>query len=96
MEVDVASVTFRGEEAEAVVSFRPKGSTDPVSMMQMRYTLERQGGRWIVKTKQGAGGGAHVGVEGAADPHQNLGQPAGALPPGHPPLGEAAPKPPKP
>ena len=96
MDVDVASVTFRGEEADAVVSFRPKGSTDPASMMQMRYTLERQGGRWVVKTKQGAGGAAHEGLEGSTDPHQNLGQPSGALPPGHPPVGEAAPKPAKP
>jgi len=96
MDVEVASVAFRGEEADAVVSFRPKGSTDPASVMHMQYTLERQGGRWVVKAKKGAGGGAHEGLEQPGDPHQGMGQPSGALPPGHPPVGEAAPSPPKP
>ncbi len=96
MDVEVASVAFRGDEADAVVSFRPKGSTDPASVMQMRYTLERQGSRWVVTTKKGAGGGAHEGIDQPDNPHQGMGQPSGTLPPGHPPVGEASPAPAKP
>jgi hypothetical protein len=74
MDIDVASVSFRQNEADAVVSFRPKGSAS--GGMQMNYTLERQGREWIVKTKKESGGSPH----GAAP------QPAGDLPPGHPPV----------
>lgn len=96
MDVEVASVAFRGNEADAVVSFRPKGSTDPASVMQMQYTLERQGSRWVVKSKKGAGGSAHEGLGQPGDPHQGTGQPSGSLPQGHPPVGEATPAPAKP
>lgn len=96
MDVEVASVAFRGDEADAVVSFRPKGSTDPASVMQMQYTLERQGSRWVVKTKKGAGGGAHEGLELPGAPHPGMGEPSGSLPAGHPPVGEATPAPAKP
>jgi hypothetical protein len=97
MDVEVASVTFRGNEADATVSFRPKGSTDPASGMRMRYTLERQGSRWVVKSKGEAGGTPH-GAGGAlgGDPHgSSAAPPGGELPPGHPPLGEANPPAPK-
>jgi hypothetical protein len=86
MDVKVTSVEFRGDEAEATVSFQAKGSTDPAAGMQMNYTLERKGKRWVVKGKSG-GDGAHGG--GAADAHGAT-PPAGELPPGHPPTGDAA------
>lgn len=74
IQVDVATVSFREEQADALVSFRPRsGEGEP---FQMRYTLERKGGRWVVKSKAQAGGMPH----GAA----------GALPPGHPDVGGSA------
>jgi hypothetical protein len=78
LQVDVATVTFRNGEADAVVSFRPKGSTDPASAMQIRYTLERKGGEWVVKSRSEAGGSPHGGAP-----------PDGGLPPGHPPIPES-------
>ena len=101
MQVDVTSVSFRQDEADATVSFRPKGVAG--GGMQMRYTLERQGSRWVVKGKghSGAGqsphgqtpaGGMPGGMPGAGQsPHGQM-PPAGAapateLPPGHPSLG---------
>ncbi len=77
MEVDVTSVSYRADEADATVSFRPKGG-GAQSGMQMRYTLERKGGRWVVKGR-GAG------------PHSQSAAPGGAgqMPPGHPPMGGA-------
>jgi hypothetical protein len=77
MQVEVTSVSFRQNEADATVSFRPKGG-GAASGMQMRYTLERQGSRWVVKGKGQAPSGEA--------PHGNVQRPA-EFPPGHPPVG---------
>jgi hypothetical protein len=87
MDVEVTSINFKGNEADATVAFRAKGA-DPSSGLQMRYTLEQKSGKWVVKDKAQAGGSPHgapmnPGSE-PASPHGNAG--GGALPPGHPPL----------
>ncbi len=81
MQIEVSSVNFRANEADAVISFRPKGSTDPGAGMQMMYTLERKGNQWVVKSKAGAGGGAPHGA--------GMSAPGGELPSGHPPVAPA-------
>lgn len=81
MDVEVTSVSFRGGEADATVSFRPKGSNDPASGMQMLYTLERKGNQWVVKGKREPGSSPHSGA-----PDAPAGQ-SGQLPQGHPPVG---------
>jgi hypothetical protein len=82
MNVDVTSVTFRSNEADAVVSITARGAAAG-QPMSMRYTLERQGDHWTVKGKADAGGNPHGA--GAANPHGAAEPPAsGALPPGHP------------
>jgi hypothetical protein len=81
MQVEVTSVSFRQDEADATVSFRPKGG-GAASGMQMRYTLERKGSRWAVKGK----GQAPTGEA----PHGNAQRPA-EFPPGHPAAGGAKP-----
>lgn len=75
MDVEVASVTFKDNEAEAAVSFKPKGG-DASSSMTMRYTLEKKGGEWVVKKKADSGMG-----HGAAD---------SGMPTDHPPMGSGA------
>ncbi len=77
IQVDVASVSFRADEADALVTFRPRSGEGDA--FQMRYTLERKAGRWVVKSKAQAGGMPH----GAG----------GGLPPGHPDLGGSSAKP---
>lgn len=79
MSVDVTAVTFKGNEADATVSFAPKGSTGAGQGMTIRYVLERKGNRWVVKGRSGganahgAGGGMPGGMPGAmpggANPH---------------------------
>ena len=73
MNVDVTSVSFRQNEADATVSFSAKGAAS-AQPMAMRYTLERNGSRWVVKEKAESGnphaGGATTSL--------------GDLPPGHP------------
>jgi hypothetical protein len=81
MDVDVVSIDFKGNEADATVSFKAKGA-NASSGLQMRYTLEQKSGKWVVKDKAQAGGA----------PHGAQVQPGGgALPPGHPPMGEGKP-----
>jgi major membrane immunogen (membrane-anchored lipoprotein) len=75
MDVDVASVTFKDNEAEAAISFKPKGG-DASSAMTMRYTLEKKGGEWVVKKKADSGMG-----HGAVD---------SGMPTDHPPMGSGA------
>ena len=75
MNVDVTAVTFKGNEADATVSFAPKGS-GAAQGMSMRYTLERQGKRWVVKGKSDKGG--HGAGMGGAMPG---GMPPGGMPP---------------
>lgn len=80
MDIDITSVTFRDKEADAVVSFKPKGG-DPATGMQMNYTLEQKGGEWVVKPRAEKGG-AHPG---AAMPPSGMGGQV-QMPPAHPPV----------
>ena len=70
MDVNVVSVSFRGQEADAVVSFAPKGGPP---MMTMNYTMERKGDEWHIKKRangdlQKHAGQAHGSVTAAARP----------------------------
>jgi hypothetical protein len=76
MQIDVTSVNFRKDEADATVSFRPKGGGGGAPM-QMNYTLERKDNRWVVKTRRDSGANPHGGMPG---------QQPGAMPQGHPPV----------
>jgi hypothetical protein len=88
MEVTVSNVTYKENEAEATIGFKPKGG-GAASGMQMRYSLERKGGEWVVKGKADSGASPH----GAMAPGAGQGMPPAAeLPPDHPPMGGAAPK----
>jgi hypothetical protein len=100
MQVDVASVTFDKNQAHAVVSFRPKNSADAPGM-QMPYTLNREGNKWVVVPTKETGGNPHGGagmppgsmpgtMQGMPPGHPAMPEggsgPAGQLPPGHPPV----------
>jgi hypothetical protein len=87
MEVEVTSISFKGSEADATVSFRAKGSA-PSSGLRMQYTLEQKSGKWVVKDKSQAGGSPHGQGMNPAQPANPHGAPGagGALPQGHPPL----------
>lgn len=91
MNVNVNSVSFRKDEADAVVSFTAKGGS-PGKGLSMRYTLSRQGGRWVVKDKAEAAGNPH-GANMTEAPGESGGS-ANPLPPGHPPVDSKAPAPP--
>jgi hypothetical protein len=73
MNVEVATVSFRKDEADATVSFTAKGSPRAKGM-SIRYTLSRKGDKWVVKDKP----------EGGANPHGAGGPAEGSLPSGHP------------
>jgi hypothetical protein len=93
MQLEVTAVTFRENEADAEVSFVPKGGT-AAQGMTMKYTLERKGDAWAVKQKSEATNNPHSG--GAMAPPAGMpgatpgGMPGAgggmSLPPGHPPM----------
>jgi len=81
MQVDVVSVSFRQNEADVAVSFRPKGAAGAPGMT-MNYTLQRQGNRWTVKGRSDSGASSHGASgqmpEGMPMDHPSMG---GVLPP---------------
>ena len=84
MDINLVSVKFSGEAADAVVSFAAKGTG--AGQMQISYHLEQKDGKWKVVGRQDAN--QHGG--GAAVPG---GAPQGAAPAGADPHGGAVPAP---
>jgi hypothetical protein len=80
MDVSVESVSFRDREADAVVSFAPKGAPRTQGM-SMRYRLQRTGNEWHIAGRS-SGDLQHHAQQG--------GEGSGQLPAGHPPLGNGA------
>lgn len=62
MNVDVTSVSFKQNEAEALVSFSPKSGGTAGQGMSMRYTLEKKDGHWVVKHRADSGSSPHGGT----------------------------------
>ena len=92
MDVNVVSVSFRDKEADAVVSFAPKGGTARQGLT-MNYTMERQGADWHIKKRAQSDLQRHAaqappgamsgdGVTGGGMGSGGSSQ----LPPGHPPM----------
>jgi hypothetical protein len=71
--VEISSVTFSsaGKEAHADVVFTPKNGE---GRMEMKYALDRDGNKWVVRPH----------AEGGENPHGAARLPA--LPPNHPPV----------
>jgi hypothetical protein len=75
MDVSVASLTFNGDKADALVEITPKGASHGQGM-QMRYALQQKGSRWVVVGRADAGGGHGSAIApGAVNPHSG-----GAMP----------------
>lgn len=75
MDINVDSVSFRQNEADAQVSFMPKGGGRSQAIV-MSYQLERQGDEWRIKNR-------NMNAHNQQQPGQTApGQTA--LPPGHP------------
>jgi hypothetical protein len=87
MDVKVVSVSFRDKEADAVVSFAPKGGT-PQQGLTMNYTLERQGPDWHIKKRAQGDLQRHAAQPppGATTGGGASGGDSSQLPPGHPSL----------
>jgi hypothetical protein len=79
MDVNVDSVSFREKEADAKVSFTPKGADRSQSIV-MNYVLERQGDEWHIKSRD-MQTAQHTGQ---APAHPGAIPPGTPLPPGHP------------
>jgi hypothetical protein len=94
MDVSIADVTYRQDEATATVHFQAKGSNTTGSGMDMRYVLERKGNDWVVRGR--AGGEAHgQGMGAPPSAPGSIGAMPQTLPPGHPAIPSKQPEPPK-
>jgi hypothetical protein len=71
MDVTVTSVSFREKEADATVSYTPKGMPGTQAMV-MSYALERQGDEWKIKSRS------------MLTPHDQVKPGETGLPAGHP------------
>jgi len=74
MDVDVTAMAFERDTARATVLFKVKNGDGG---MQMNYTLDRKGDKWVVRPNTDGGAGHGVAVPPNDDPG------AGKLPPGH-------------
>ena len=83
MQVEVTSVSFQRDEARTTVLFRPKTGGGG---MQMSYSLDRKGDKWVVRGHGDSGANPHGGSS-SSPPQLPLIQPPPALPEGHPPVG---------
>jgi hypothetical protein len=72
MDLQVSSVQFNGNQADATVSFVPKGG-NPSQGMTMQYHLEQQGNKWVVVGRRDSGA-PHGGsaAPGAGNPHGGM------------------------
>jgi hypothetical protein len=103
MDVSIADVIYRQDEATATVHFQAKGSNTAGSGMDMRYVLERKGNDWVVKGRAGseAHGQGMVASPGAPQSTSPSSQPGSigampqTLPPGHPSIPSKQAEPPK-
>ena len=82
MNVDVASVQFNGDRAEASVSITAKGGA-PGTGMNPIYILEQKNGKWAVTGRKETGeaphgGGAPAPGAGGENPHGGAAAPGGA------------------
>jgi hypothetical protein len=78
MDVNVTAMAFERDTARATVEFRVKNSD---AGMQLNYTLDRKGDKWVVQARQDSGQGHGVVLpEGGAPGNPGSTQ----LPPGHP------------
>ena len=74
MNVEVTSVQINGNQAQATVSFTPKGG-NAAQGMSMQYQLEKKGDAWAVVGRKDAGPSPHGGggmppaAPGVANPH---------------------------
>jgi hypothetical protein len=88
MDVNVLAMTFERDTARATVEFRVKNSQ---AGMQLNYTLDRKGDKWVVEARQDGGEG-----HGVVQPPSGSGTPGtGQLPPGHPSIPAPQPTSPK-
>jgi hypothetical protein len=84
---EVSSVKFDGDNAGAVVRFKSKQRPD--MSVQVRYTLRKDGDRWVVQSSSGMGDNPH-GVtlpqsrNQGANSNKGLGIPTAPPPPSEP------------
>jgi len=81
MDVNVLAMAFERDTARATVEFRVKNSD---AGMQLNYSLNRKGDKWVVEARQDGGQGHGVVLPPGGGDTGVLPGGKGELPPGHP------------
>ena len=79
MTITMTKATIHGDQAEANVDIRVKGSDPSAPAMQLVYEMRKQGKEWVVVKGQPSGGMQHPGPDETSQ---------GDFPPGHPVSGQ--------
>lgn len=82
IDLEIKDLVVKGETATCTASLTLKGEVP--TTMAFNYELEKKAGKWAVKGSKPGGDNPH-GAMGAPAP----GGMPGAMPPGHPPMGDA-------
>jgi hypothetical protein len=56
MDMSITNVNIQGDQATAIVEFRPKNGAPSGAGMQVSYALQKQGGEWVVVKNAAIGG----------------------------------------
>ena len=79
MDVEIGSMSFQKDQAQATVMIKPKAGGEG---MRMSKVFERKGDKWVVRGNQAGAPGGHG--TGLPMPSREGAAPAGELPAGHP------------
>jgi hypothetical protein len=82
MDMDVTEVQFHGENADATVTFKPKGAT-VAQGMALHYRMQEKDGQWAVVGIQESGHSGSV-PQGMTNPHGTSDAPQAAPLPDNP------------
>jgi hypothetical protein len=68
MDMSITNVNIQGNQATAMVEFRPKNGAPSGAGMQVSYALEKQGSEWVVVKNEAIGGSINHPPPGS-NPH---------------------------
>jgi hypothetical protein len=88
MDVSVLEMRFEKDSARVTMAFRIKNSD---AGMNMPYTLDRKGDKWVVRPPADSGNPHGNSMPGTVVPGSGVMPPGGTLPPGHPAVNSQAP-----
>lgn len=80
MDMNITNYSVQGNQAQAQVEFRPKGSGPQGAAMQISYTLAKQNGAWVVQNSEAVGMPMQHPASGENPPENSASPSSNSLP----------------